>query len=229
MAKNKWNWLHCFPIQQLNNTYKVIWPFLQHRSYTFHLRVFIYLIYLFFFYWVAPYETVSSDICGQRRPRSACASAQSDQGLHCPLTESLDTAECMNGKQRPGWYFAHAQDDQNLRIYRMFGGTFSLDTALVICLYTWHTHIRTNTRMHSVRNCLIFHTFCFVFRKMIFNLLSSWPKLPWCISCYPIMPVTLPLKTKQYIDPGRYYMYVHFLSHNKTGAPNEESAQPRTG
>ena len=29
----------------------------------------------------------------QRRPRSACASAQSDQGLQCPLTELLDTAE----------------------------------------------------------------------------------------------------------------------------------------
>ena len=26
---------------------------------------------------------------------------QSDQGLHCPLTESLATTECMNGKQRP--------------------------------------------------------------------------------------------------------------------------------
>ena len=29
----------------------------------------------------------------QRRPRSACASTQSDQGLHCPLTDSLDTTE----------------------------------------------------------------------------------------------------------------------------------------
>ena len=30
-------------------------------------------------------------ICGQRRPRSACAFAQADQGLRCPLTESMDT------------------------------------------------------------------------------------------------------------------------------------------
>ena len=37
----------------------------------------------------APCENVSSGICGQRRPRSACASAQSYQGRHCPLTESL--------------------------------------------------------------------------------------------------------------------------------------------
>ena len=27
--------------------------------------------------------------------------AQYDQGFHCPLTESLDTKECMNGEQRP--------------------------------------------------------------------------------------------------------------------------------
>ena len=45
---------------------------------------------------------LGSEICGQRRPRSACASALSDQDLHRPLTESLDTAECMNGEQMPG-------------------------------------------------------------------------------------------------------------------------------
>ena len=45
---------------------------------------------------------LGSDICGQRRPRSACASAQSDQDLHCLLTESLDTAECIDGEQMPG-------------------------------------------------------------------------------------------------------------------------------
>ena len=48
--------------------------------------------------WVAPCENVSTGICGQRRPRSA----QSDQGLCCPLTESVDTTECINGEQRPG-------------------------------------------------------------------------------------------------------------------------------
>ena len=49
------------------------------------------------FIWAAPCKNVSSGICGQRRPRSACASAQSDQGLWYPLTESLDTIECING------------------------------------------------------------------------------------------------------------------------------------
>ena len=45
----------------------------------------------------APFENVSLGICGQHRPKSACASAQSDQGHHCPLTDSLESAtECMN-------------------------------------------------------------------------------------------------------------------------------------
>ena len=33
-----------------------------------------------------------------------------------PLTESLDTTECMNGKQRSGWYFVHVQNNLSLRI-----------------------------------------------------------------------------------------------------------------
>ena len=57
-------------------------------------------------------------ICGQLRPWSACASAQADQGLNCLLTESLGAAACMNGEQRPRWYFAHAQDDLNMHILR---------------------------------------------------------------------------------------------------------------
>ena len=39
--------------------------------------------------WTAPCENVSSRICGQRRPRSAWASAPSEQGIHFSLTESL--------------------------------------------------------------------------------------------------------------------------------------------
>ena len=46
--------------------------------------------------WAVPDENVSSSICGQRNPRSDCASARSDQGLYCPQTEALDTTECMN-------------------------------------------------------------------------------------------------------------------------------------
>ena len=38
-------------------------------------------------------RTVFSSICGQRRSRSACAFAQADQDLHCPLTALTDTTE----------------------------------------------------------------------------------------------------------------------------------------
>ena len=76
--------------------------------------------------WVASREDVSSGICGQRRPRSAWVSGQSNQGLHCPLKESLDTEKCKN--EEPGRYFAHVQDGLNLR---MSEDLFSLDNARV--------------------------------------------------------------------------------------------------
>ena len=53
-------------------------------------------------FWAALCEYVSSGICGQKMPRSACASAYSGQGLPCPQTESLNTVECFNGEQMPG-------------------------------------------------------------------------------------------------------------------------------
>ena len=90
-------------VSHVANTY--MWSFHQHVSHMSHLM----------WKWC---------LFGQSRPRSACTSTQSDQGLHCLLTESLDTTECMNGEQRPGWYFAHVQDDLNLHILRMFEGTF---------------------------------------------------------------------------------------------------------
>ena len=62
------------------------------------------------------------------------AFTQSDQGLHCPLIELLDTTYCMNGGQRPKWYFAHTLDDLNLRILRMFEGIFSLDAVNIIII-----------------------------------------------------------------------------------------------
>ena len=55
-------------------------------------------------------ENVSSSIYGQQRPESACASAQSNQGLRCPSTETFDTIECANGEQMPRSDFAHARD-----------------------------------------------------------------------------------------------------------------------
>ena len=57
-----------------------------------------------------PCKNVSSGICGQWRQRSAYASMQSDQGLHCLLAESLDATESMKGEQmKTPWYFGHVQ------------------------------------------------------------------------------------------------------------------------
>ena len=78
---------------------------------------------------LAVHKNVSPGICGQRRLRSACTYAQSDQGLHCPLTELFDKTDCMNVEQMPCRYFAYAQGDLNLRILLMLEGTFSLDEA----------------------------------------------------------------------------------------------------
>ena len=65
-------------------------------------------------------------ICGQQRPRSACTSAQSGQELYCPLTESLDSTECINGEQRPEWYFAYVQDYPSLCDFHMVEDIFRL-------------------------------------------------------------------------------------------------------
>ena len=56
-------------------------------------------------------DNVFWGICAQQRPRSACAFAQSDQGIHCPVTESLDTIECISGEQMPGWHFVHVWNE----------------------------------------------------------------------------------------------------------------------
>ena len=54
--------------------------------------------------------------CADSENRRTYASAQSVQGLYCPITETLDITECVNGEQMLGGFFAHAQDDLNLRI-----------------------------------------------------------------------------------------------------------------
>ena len=93
---------------------------------------------------------MSSGICEQRRPGSACADAQADLGLHCPLTELLDTTECRKGERILG-YFAHGQDDLNLRILPMFEGTFSLDAAQVMsCLSFFSNRFRDTIELSTI-------------------------------------------------------------------------------
>ena len=60
------------------------------------------------------------DIYKQLRPRSAWATAQSDLGLFCLLTELLVTIKCINGEQN-----YYAQNYVNLHIVCMLEGTFA--------------------------------------------------------------------------------------------------------
>ena len=84
-------------------------------------------------------------MCWQRRPRSDCADAQSDQGLHCPITELLDTKECINREKSPDKTFHDAQDDTNLRSLYMFEGNFfSLDATLMM-------HMNASSILFSVQ------------------------------------------------------------------------------
>ena len=74
--------------------------------------------------------TMRKRVFGHMRTEKAQVSlriraAQSDQDLYCPLTELFDTIECIIEEQRSSWYFAHAQDDVNMRILHMFESAFS--------------------------------------------------------------------------------------------------------
>ena len=104
-------------------------------------------------------ENVSSDICGQRRPRSNCASTQSDQGLRCSQIESLTTTECFNEEQMPEWGFAHVRDNVNPHISRMLKGTYWLYAAhIIVCiekLYQLLLYIATSKTLSSVKFCLV--------------------------------------------------------------------------
>ena len=54
-----------------------------------------------------------SDVFGQRRLKSDCEDVQFDQGLRCPLSESLATIKYIHEEQRAGRDLTHAQDDVN--------------------------------------------------------------------------------------------------------------------
>ena len=94
---------------------------------------------------------------------SGDATAQTNQGLHYPLKESLDTAKCMIWKQRPGWYLAHAQDDLNLHI-RQFRrhffawcrpNVFYLDNRLLNHHRLWTWQIRRHQSYQTLATHLL--------------------------------------------------------------------------
>ena len=51
--------------------------------------------------WCATHEKNPYVICGQRRLWSACANAQADQGLRCPLTVSMDAVVMSTNRECP--------------------------------------------------------------------------------------------------------------------------------
>ena len=83
-----------------------------------------------------PCKNVYLGICGQRRPRSALRIRAVDQGLHWPLTKSLDITECI--VQKPRRYFAHAQDNLNAQFAHVRRQLFRLTR--FICRWALRQH-----------------------------------------------------------------------------------------
>ena len=65
--------------------------------------------------WSVVWENRPLDICAQRRLRSACASAQADQSLRCPLEETSDPFLSKERQRRLWADSANAQTDLSLR------------------------------------------------------------------------------------------------------------------
>ena len=85
---------------------------------------------------------MSSGIGRQQRPRSACVSAQSDQGFHCPLTELLETKKVSTEDKCPD-ETAHARDESDSVHFAHARNVFAcrcsyccISVHVFICLYT---------------------------------------------------------------------------------------------
>ena len=72
------------------------------------IYLFIYLLIYLFIYlflleltWCATYEKGPYAICGQRKLRSACASAQSYLGIFCLSTHTTVSTDYVSGQRRP--------------------------------------------------------------------------------------------------------------------------------
>ena len=111
-------------------------------------------MYLHYCEWMLQGQNVSSGICEQRRPRSACASSQSDQGLRCPLTESLDNIKCMNAEQIPLYAHAESVHSEHARRYIFaWGGPYRNHTLHMQSGIDWSctstTHYVKTTMMNE--------------------------------------------------------------------------------
>ena len=98
-------------------------------------------------------------MCVQRSPRSACASAQSDQDHRCPQSESLEILECFNVAQKDArimcrimWIHSHILrllDAAKLYKEHLMINAIIFDLKIYsICINnrrTWHTCTTYNT------------------------------------------------------------------------------------
>ena len=88
----------CPKIQFFTLRFISIWNFICHRP-----------------SWRSKQEKGSYTICGQCRSRSACAYAQADLNLHCPLTEWMDTEVYVDEQKMPKIYCADVHAELDLR------------------------------------------------------------------------------------------------------------------
>ena len=149
---------------------------------------------------------MSLGICRQQRPRSACAYAQSDQDLHYSLTESMDTIECINREQMPGWDFKHTRDESESVHLIVFTDTFLLDAAHITgmsavmhqCTFAWIWHARLNKKngKHACFHIAMweitvffssfgktFFAWCFILSRKIYLWLTMSYQKKICLFC----------------------------------------------
>ena len=106
--------------------------------------------------WAATSENVPSNICAQRRLKSACASAQSDLSLQCPHEETL---YLWLSKLRPMKILYRLREWMHRLIWILAGcaGTFSDINILMNCCFEIFTTI--------------------LFLKFVQSILLTW----WCV------------------------------------------------
>ena len=106
------------------------------------------------------------------RPRSACTSMQSDQGLQCPLTESLDTKDSVESQSLDGtlgmhgmnwslciliqrhfcpWHGPYAQYIQMLDTYKSNNTEVLCDYLLSICNMKFQSFLKNKKKKKQTK------------------------------------------------------------------------------
>ena len=135
--------------------------------------------------WVASWQNQQNGMCAKRRLRSAWASAQSDQSLHCPHEKSL-SPQLPLGAQRRLWSdWAEAQADLSLRWVHMPFCWFCLKAAqmliinymplgssISICFIPFDIYI-----CRKIKN--VCHMLMFSIKLIIIKTKWRYSRMPW--------------------------------------------------